>query len=682
MRHLCCPYLATFACLCCAATAASSAASIDEIQVTATRRTTNLSDISIAVTVVGAEQLDLGNLATDALAGQAGAFLQETTPGQGAVVVRGMKGSEVLHLVDSMRLNNAIFRNAPTQYAALVDPKIVERVEVARGSISSLYGSDVMGGAVNFITDKPEFFDAGSGYRGDAHMSASSADLSKALSIGVEAGSHSMAGLARFSTLDAGKRRAGGASQRTPFTAYSYDAARLALRGTASDRRSWFVDLQYLQQPNTDRVDELIPGYGQSEPQSSEFSFKPNERAFAHVQYELQQGIWSADWRIDLGWQQITDDKTVRGFGSDTRRLERNSSDLLTLSIEGVRETSNRVWVFGAEHQFDRVRSARDEVDIATGSRSSVAARFPDDSSISQSGLYARLQLAAGARGNLSVGGRLAAVDIEIPRSVMTGAANVQFTDLTGDFGWTYDMTDEWILVANLGRGFRAPNIFDLGALGERPGNRFNIPNDGLSAETVIHYDAGVRRVGTAFSGELRVFALHYKDKIESVDTGAITPEGRQITQSRNLSSVNVEGIEISAEIMPSENLVVAAFLNFARGDARLAGDPATPADRIPPLNGQLQLTWDIGRRWRLNTYVRFAAPQDRLSIRDQTDARINPDGTAGWATANIQAMYGLNDRIDLSITVENILDKKYRVHGSGLDARGINAIGSINIQW
>ena len=298
MRHHSCYPLVLLACLCCTAAAANSSASIDEIQVTATRRSTNLADISTAVTVVGAEQLVLNNLATDAFAGQAGVFLQETTPGQGAVIIRGMKGSEVLHLVDTMRLNNAIFRNAPTQYVALVDPKIVERVEIARGSISSLYGSDVMGGAVNFITHKPEFFNTGVGFRGDANLMASSAELAKAVSIGLETGNASLAGLVRFSSFAAGKRRTGGTKQRTPFTAYSYNAARLALRGTATDRNNWFIDLQYLHQPHTDRVDELVPGYGQTEPESAEFSFQPNERAFAHMQYELLRGLWSADWRF------------------------------------------------------------------------------------------------------------------------------------------------------------------------------------------------------------------------------------------------------------------------------------------------------------------------------------------------------------------------------------------------
>jgi len=88
---------------------------IEEIQVTATRRPIDIKDVSAALTVVTGEEIYRSKLITDSLAAKPGVFLQQTTPGQGAAIIRGLKGSEVLHLVDGMRLNNAIFRNAPTQ---------------------------------------------------------------------------------------------------------------------------------------------------------------------------------------------------------------------------------------------------------------------------------------------------------------------------------------------------------------------------------------------------------------------------------------------------------------------------------------------------------------------------------------------------------------------------------------
>jgi len=83
--------------------------------------------------------------------------MQQTTPGQGVVILRGLKGSEVLNVVDGFRLNNAIFRNAPNQCVTLVDSQSLSRIEIVRGPMSALYGSDAMGGVVQMLTQEPRF---------------------------------------------------------------------------------------------------------------------------------------------------------------------------------------------------------------------------------------------------------------------------------------------------------------------------------------------------------------------------------------------------------------------------------------------------------------------------------------------------------------------------------------------
>jgi outer membrane receptor protein involved in Fe transport len=660
---------------------ASEPVTIDEIQVTATRRATSTASISIGVTVVHEERLELESLVTDAVAGQIGIFVQETTPGQGAIIIRGMKGSEVLHLVDSVRLNNAIFRNAPTQYVALVDPRIVERAEIVRGSVSSLYGSDAMGGAANLITRKPQVSTSGRSFRSNLYLFGNTADLAKGISVGVEANNKTLAGLARISRFDSGNRRTGG-GERSPFTAYGYAAARLALSASPSENHSWLFDLQYLQQPETFRVDELVPGFGQTVPESSEFSFKPNERVFAHISYTALRGWWTADWTVDLGWQRIVDDRTIRAYEARVRKLERNSSDLISINVEAIKQVANSAWIFGLTNQYDTVRSFRDETDIVSGEETSVASRFPDDATIGQSAAYVRLQQPLGARSEFSVGARFSAVDIDVPDTLVTEASSINITDLTGDIGWVYSLTDSWSLVANLGRGFRAPNIFDLGTFGERPGNRFNIPNEQLAAETVLHADAGIRHLSSTWSGELRIYSLRYKNKIESIATGNLTPDGRQVTQSQNLASVDVKGLEFSSQVLLTENLELGAVVNFARGESRLLAEAATPADRIPPLNGRVGLDWRVNERWRFNPYLLFAAKQDRLSPRDENDPRIDPNGTSGWITVNADLNYSSDERISLNFAVHNIFDQQYRVHGSGIDARGIDLSASVTLRW
>ncbi|MDP3334954.1 MAG: Plug domain-containing protein, partial [Methylococcaceae bacterium] len=127
---------------------------LPSMQVTASRSAADSFDVPTAVTVVGAAEIDrqVPQILPDLLRGQTGVFVQETTSGQGIPIIRGLKGSEVLYLVDGMRLSNAIFRNAPNHYAALLDPFNVERIEVVRGPSSALYGGDAMGGVVQVLT--------------------------------------------------------------------------------------------------------------------------------------------------------------------------------------------------------------------------------------------------------------------------------------------------------------------------------------------------------------------------------------------------------------------------------------------------------------------------------------------------------------------------------------------------
>ena len=64
---------------------------------------------------------------------------------------------------------------------------------------------------------------------------------------------------------------------------------------------------------------------------------------------------------------------------------------------------------------------------------------------------------------------------------------------------------------------------------------------------------------------------------------------------------------------------------------------------------------------------------QDRLSPRDEEDPRINPLGTTGWGTINLLVNWQASPHLELGLRLENLADKKYREHGSGIDAPGRN---------
>ncbi len=652
--------------------ALAQSTTIDEVSVTATRRAAAASSISTAIDSVSENEVQEQKLTTDALAGALGVTVQQTTPGQGAAIVRGLKGSSILHLVDGMHLNNAIFRSAPTPYFALVPASAVERIEVVRGTSASLYGSEAVGGVVQAISRVPQFDSPQTNVRSDVWLGIDSAERRRSARARVEVGNDRLAASASAEYLDIGDRHIGGGTKISP-SGYRTKAARIAVSATPGDDTAWLFDLQYLQQPDTPRVDELVAGFGQTEPASSEFRFNPSQRWFAHMRHQRTAGPFGLDWNVDLAWQRIDDDRTTRNFAAPIRRLEHNSSDLYGLSVSSSGMLRDATWVFGAELYYDEVRSRRDEELISTGSLQSVQSRFPSGSTVEQAAVYANVDRPIAERHRLTGGLRMTTVSVELPETAAGPVTSVDVNRVSGDLGWIMDINDDWQFVMNAGFGFRAPNVFDLGTLGARPGNRFNVPNTSLDVETAQQVDVGFRQRSERWRFEVMMFALQYEDRITSAATGALTPDGRDIVQSVNASESSLYGTELGLDIELSADFHASLMLSYTRGEQRVVGQLDEPADRIPPLAGRLQFQYDKGGKTTYDAWIRTAASQQRLSARDARDSRINPLGTPGWLIVGARVNWLPRPDWRLTLGVDNLLDKRYRVHGSGIDAAGRN---------
>ena len=647
---------------------------VDEITVTATRREVDISDVSLAISARSRDAMLGEKLATDALDTLVGVSLQQTTPGQGAAIIRGLKGSAILHLVDGMRLNNAMFRTAPTPWFALVPNAAVERVEVVRGTPASLYGSEAVGGVVQAVSRLPVFDSESLSHGGEFVASLDTAELQKSIRATLDVGNRRLASSLSVEYLHTGDRQVGDGERIGP-SGYEARAVRAVVRGTPDEQRAWYLDFHFLEQPNTPRVDELVAGFGQTEPASSEFSFSPNRRMFAHFQHEFFAGVADLDWKFDAAWQRIDDDRTTRDLDAVARRLEDNRSDLygVTLNASGARESLS--WIAGFDVYYDRVGSRRVEQELATGTSTILAPRFPDGATITQGGVFGNFEWQPASDQALSLGLRFSEVRIELP-----DGTSIRPGQLSGDIGWLYDASESLQLVANFGVGFRAPNIADLGTLGNRPGNRFNVPNTALGAEDVTHGDLGLRLRNERIRAELVLFALRYDDRIVSVSTGEVTPEGRDIVRSVNAASSTLHGVEGAVNVDLAAGWRAAATLSYVRGEQD-AGSGDEPADRVPPLHARLVVNYELNDRWSFESWLTAASGQDRLSARDVRDVRIDPNGTPGWATLG-GATTWTDQEWQIVFGVDNVLDRRYRRHGSGLDAPGRNVFLTARRRW
>jgi len=649
---------------------------LEHVQVTATR--TNKRDIDIAAAVTAIDEETILQLAPDVIAevlrGQPGAFFQQTTPGQGIPIIRGLKGSQILHLVDGMRLNNAFFRNAPNQYLGLVDSFAAERMEVVRGSQGTLYGADAMGGVLNILTPEPGFSDSNWQQETRLYGSYDSVDNGWVLNARTNGGKQGWGFTGGATYQDHSSRKSADGVKLVP-SGYTSKAADLKFVVDTSERSSLMLAAQVMEQPSTPRYDEMVAGFGQDEPSSEQYLFEPNRRSFIHARFRYDgQSDWFDQFEAHLARQTITDDRLTQDYGSPLISTENNRSTLdgLTMQFNSSFDSGISL-VWGAEYYTDEVDSQRFRQTQESDAKTEVRSRFPDGSSMDSAAVYFSGEWINTDKFNLNAGLRYSWFDIRLPANDSYDNVKLTPSHLTGDIHAVYELNPGLKLVGNLGHGFRPPNIFDLAALGPRPGNRFNVANTDLGPETVWSYDLGIKAESDTLEFEVFAFYLDYSDKITSVFTGDTTPDGRFVVRSENRNNVEIYGLEAGLYWAVMEELRLIAVFNYTHGEEQDDSELSFPADRIPPFNGQVGMEYFFNSDWRIEPYIMFASRQDRLSPRDVEDPRINPLGTASWATLNLVVDWQVTDALQLGLRLENLADSAYREHGSGIDAPGRN---------
>jgi outer membrane receptor for ferrienterochelin and colicins len=129
---------------------------LDRMVVTATRTEQPLRQAPGSVGLISREQMDLVGSADllGVVRDLSGLTLQgQSVGGRKVALLRGMEARHTLILVDGRRVSatDAIVGHSDFQYD-WVPTSAIERVEVVRGPMSALYGSEAMGGVINIIT--------------------------------------------------------------------------------------------------------------------------------------------------------------------------------------------------------------------------------------------------------------------------------------------------------------------------------------------------------------------------------------------------------------------------------------------------------------------------------------------------------------------------------------------------
>ena len=662
---------------------------LENVVVTASRAERDVLEIPESVNLVSSREIRERNSKTSAesLREEVGVCVQKTNHGGGSAIIRGLSSNQILLLVDGIRLNNSIYRLGNHQYLTTIDHQMVEKIEVVRGPTSVLYGSDALGGTVNLITRKPPVDDNEKSLGVRSLLRYATADQEKTVRGEVISSNSRYAFSTAVSLKQFGDLRRGAngndheisgielVQSPTGFGGYDIDTKLIT---NLADNQTITLAHQFSKQEKVPRYDKYhYNGYHR-------WFFHPQDRMLTYAVYE------NKDINIIFDAVRATASLHLQKEG---RKTQKNESSLIQneldevatkgFSVSGIRERDRHQIVAGAELYHDDVASERSYSDPLTGTGTDDnRGRYPDDATHLSIGLYLQDEMKMTDRWMLKLGVRQSQYRAEFD---MNSAAlySQTFSSFTGAVGSVFRLSNYVSANLNLAQAFRAPNLSDMAKLGESKGDIYEVPNPDLQPEKLMNIDMGLKISTESMRVDFTVYRSFITDLLASVDatyagadTIVIDSQMFNVKTKKNLGEAIIQGTEIAVDYSLSGSLSFRGNLTTTYGENITYNEPV---GGIPPIFGLAGVRWSRGRFF-LDGYSRFAARQDRLSADDLDDPRIPPEGTPGWFTLNLRGGVTLRQSLIVQIACENILDRNYREHGSGVNSPGRNWVISFQM--
>lgn len=666
---------------------------LEDVVVTASRAERDVVDVPESVSLVSSREIRERNSKTsaEALREEPGVFVQKTNHGGGSAIIRGLSSNQILLLVDGIRLNNSIYRLGNHQYLTTVDNQMIERMEVVRGPTSVLYGSDALGGTINLITRKPRRNDAEKSVDLKSFFRYATADQEKTVRGEATAGSDRLVFSAAFSLKRFGDLRRGRegddpeisgndlVQSPTGFDGWDLDAKLVAELGAGQHVT---VAHQSSSQTNVPRYDKYrYSGY-------SRWVYHPQKRALSYVVYERTGMSKLFDiLRANVSLHSQQEGRESQKGASSSIQKELDDVSTQGFGVSGVKELGRHRLVTGGELYRDRVSSDRLFVDPQTDQEDhDLRGRYPDGASYESVGLYLQDEMRVTDRLLVKLGLRYSNYSAEF--GLLSGNVVSPFKQVfeasTGAVGAVFKLSRISSLNLNIAQAFRAPNLSDMAKLGQSKGDVYEVPNSGLKPERLLNTDLGLK----VSSPNLRLSATVYRSDITDIltsddasyagaDSVVIDGEVFKVKTKRNLGEAVISGAEFAFDYSPVSALTFRANLTSTTGQNTTLNEPV---GGIPPLFGLAGIRWSRGGLF-VDGFTRFALRQEKLSSDDLDDPRIPAGGTPGWFTVNARGGVTLGRNLILQLSLENLLDRNYREHGSGVNGPGRNFVISFHLR-
>jgi hemoglobin/transferrin/lactoferrin receptor protein len=662
----------------------------EEVVVTSSRVAAERAfDAPEATSVTSSQDLDTRpfTLLTQALREETGILLQQTSSAQTSPIIRGFSGQSNVYLLDGVRFNVASWRSGPSQYTAWIDAGPVESIEVVRGAGSVQYGSDALGGTIQYLTNSGASARRGQ-IGGNFVFSAASADKSTHgsadLAFGVRSASVRIGG----SGTNVEDLRAGGGldshnavtrffglpstilGDRQIATGYKQSGA-YGVVDTGAGRGATLHAL-YMRQNQYDatRYDRIMGGEG-----LYSSGFDPQQLDFASIRYGKSDAGW-----FDTASGTFSVNRQGDGRFEQARpnaRLDAQTSATTSIGYQGQVHRAFRGrhdLVIGAEAYDESITAERRLIDpgnIVTAARPDI----PDGTTYTSIGAFAQQTADLSSRLTVRGGVRMSSYRFATKADALLGLAEEKVTMNAATFQTSavVKVTEGINVTGNVTRGFRAANMADFGSVGLTGGGGFEIsPTQarelngligttgatgavstgeeagGLTPEVVYQYDLGVKGRVNRVSGSVTWFDLELYDFIQrralvfdpsivgttisgftvvrqdATGLAYIAQDARPIATRVNTDRGRISGFDAEGEVRVTPSWTASAYFSMANGRTLPAGDYSR---RMNPPMGGAKLRWIRSRVWAEGVLT-FAAEQTRFNAGDVTDARIGANRT------------------------------------------------------
>lgn len=695
-----------------------SALELNEVVVSARSWEQNKNEVSNRIKVISKKTIAYSNFQTsaDLLKSSGEVFIQKSQLSGGSPMIRGYAANRILLVVDGVRMNNAIFRSGNLQNVISVDPNSIENSEIILGSGTVIYGSDAIGGVIDFHYLKPKFSDKkNTNVIINALSKFSSANLEKTGHIDFNIGTQKFASLTSFSYSDFDNLKMG---KNGDFNEYLRNEYVVKISGidiiTKNEnpliqKYSAYSQLNFLQRFSFKASKYILLNYGFYFSKSSDvprydrlIQYKNGHLKYAEWYYGPQRWIMHNlklnyskktklfnNLKFITAFQDYNESRHDRRFRNNDIRERYENVKALSFNLDFEKYLSEKSSLYyGSEIILNKVFSNGVIKNIITEETNPTSSRYPDGSKYSAFATYFsfkqnlsdKLTFNSGIRYNkITAQAKLDTFVYDFPFQ----SINLNTDALNGSIGLSF-RPETWLFKINIGTGFRAPNIDDMAKVFDsEPGNVI-VPNDKLKSEYIYNADLGISKT---FYDKLQLdCSVFYSYLNNALIRGDFTFNGQdsilydgeisKVQAVINADFAHVYGFNISLNTDIFKNLSFKTNYTYSKG----VDSFGKPLRHVAPAFGSTHLIFKTNKiRGDLfaeyNTEISFDNLAD--SERDKpymyaVDNNGNPYSPA-WYTLNLSVSYQLNKTFGLKGGIENITDMRYRPYSSGIVAPGIN---------